>query len=196
MATRPGTRKRKVEAAQDFNEVGEKERQIAGLLALIAAKEEQVTKRIQQIENEAVEQLRMWGADVIALSKAIEAYAEANKEALTAKTQTVPLPHGGMMQWYSTPPAVKFKKDEVDEIIKRIKALKLRRFLRVKSEINKEAMLEHQALATTIAGISITTDEKFVIRAGHRPEKIEHNLTTNRRQIVTPKTEEVAQAAE
>jgi len=51
----------------------------------------------------------------------------------------------------------------LDNIIEACKKLGLARFLRVKEEINKDAMLAEQDLAQTITGVSISQGEDFVI---------------------------------
>ena len=77
------------------------------------------------------------------------------------KTKTVDL-GAGIIKWRLRPPSVRLTK--VEDIIERIKALRLRRFLRVSIEVDKEAMRKEPAVARTIAGVSIGSEgEDFIV---------------------------------
>lgn len=90
-------------------------------------------------------------------------FASANRQKLTddGKKKTVELP-GGSFSWRLTPPAVALK--DIKQVIADIKSLGLDRFLRVKEEVDKEAMLKEQDVATTIKGVSIKQREDFIVR--------------------------------
>jgi phage host-nuclease inhibitor protein Gam len=76
------------------------------------------------------------------LLEGIATWCEANKTDLTKDAKTVNLVTGEV-QWRLNPPSVAFKRGiKVEEIIAHIKQLKLAKlFVRVKEEVNKDAIL-------------------------------------------------------
>ena len=51
----------------------------------------------------------------------------------------------------------------------------MKRFIRVKEEINKEAMLKEPELAETVRGVSITQREEFIVK----PTEIEIEIVSS-----------------
>ncbi len=97
------------------------------------------------------------------LEEGLQVWAEANRAALTngGKSKTADLGTGKVL-WRQRPPSVSIRK--VADVIDRLKAAGLQRFIRVKSEPNKEAMLEEPEAADAIEGIRIVQgEEDFVI---------------------------------
>ncbi len=144
------------EAASVVTAIGELNRKLARLQAdmndELAAVKERFEKEAEP-HREALagktEGLKMW--------------AEANRAALTAgdKTKTVDL-GTGLIKWRLRPPMVRIAKTA--DVIERIKTLGLSRFLRVKEEVDKEAMLAEADVARTIAGVSIgSAGEDFIV---------------------------------
>lgn len=95
-------------------------------------------------------------------SAGVQTWAEANRADLTqgGKTKTVELPSGNI-SWRIRPPKVSLK--AVDNIINALKGLKLKRFIRVKEEVNKEAILAEPEAVRNVTGITISQGEDFVI---------------------------------
>jgi len=91
------------------------------------------------------------------------AFAEANRGELTdeGKKKTVTLPTG-TLAWRMTPPAVSLR--GVKEILAELKARRLRRFIRVKLEVDKEAMLKEPKAAEKVPGVTISQREEFVVK--------------------------------
>ncbi|KKT96721.1 MAG: Mu-like protein prophage FluMu host-nuclease inhibitor protein gam, partial [Parcubacteria group bacterium GW2011_GWA2_45_15] len=52
----------------------------------------------------------------------------------------------------------------VESILESLKSLKLKRFIRTKEEIDKEAMLKEPETAKTVKGVSISQHEEFVAK--------------------------------
>jgi phage host-nuclease inhibitor protein Gam len=102
------------------------------------------------------------------LAARIAAYAAENREALLqdgGKSHTMP---AGRIGWRTNPPSVAFKSGvRVQVIVAAILRMKLRRkFLRLKLEVDKEAMLkeENREKAASIPNVRIVTDaETFFI---------------------------------
>ena len=146
------------EARSAIREIGDLQRQIS---------------RAQHDLNDAVAELQeAFGAQVEPLRDLVEArtrglemFCATNRERLTRGGKVKFFRFStGEISWRNRPAKVILRK-KVDEVIATIKLLKLdRQFLRVKEEINKDAMLEARELAATISGVSIGSDgEDFIV---------------------------------
>lgn len=144
------------EAAETIRAIGDLGRTVARLEAdmndeLAAVKERFEARAAPHREaiGEKTEGLKIW--------------AEANRQALTGGDKTKSADLGtGILKWRQRPPSVRLSK--VDQVIERIKALGLTRFLRTKEEIDKEAMLKEPEAARMIGGVSIgSAGEDFVV---------------------------------
>ena len=110
------------------------------------------------------------GAGIEALKKelgrlqtGVQTWCEANRAELTkdGKTKTANLTTGEV-RWRKRPPSVTIK--GVDVVLETLQRLGLTRFIRVKNEPNKEAMLAEPEAVRGIAGISIVTgQEDFIV---------------------------------
>ncbi|PIS34681.1 MAG: hypothetical protein COT37_01425, partial [Parcubacteria group bacterium CG08_land_8_20_14_0_20_43_9] len=63
---------------------------------------------------------------------------------------------------------------DVESILESLKALKLKRFIRTKEEVDKEAMLKEPETAKTVKGVSISQHEEFVAK----PAELEVEIAT------------------
>ena len=102
-------------------------------------------------------------ARIETLQRGVQTYCEANRDALTSggRTKTANL-ITGEVQWRQRPPSVSAR--GLDSILDTLKRLALTRFIRVKEELNKDALLNEPDAARGIAGLSIVTGvEDFVI---------------------------------
>lgn len=96
------------------------------------------------------------------LFRGLQLYAEANRAALTegGKTKTVKLATGELA-WRTRPPSVKLR--DVAAVIETLKAGGFDRFLRIKHEVNKEALLAEPVAAQAIPGVTIgSAGEEFI----------------------------------
>ena len=94
---------------------------------------------------------------------AIQAWCESHRDELTqnGKTKTGTF-NTGEVQWRMRPPSVGIR--GVESVLESLRMLGFVRFIRVKEEVNKEAMLNEPELAATVAGVTIKTGvEDFVI---------------------------------
>lgn len=98
-----------------------------------------------------------------ALQKGIQAWCEAHRAELTqGKGKTANLVTGEV-SWRQRPPSVVIRGAEA--VLEALRSLGLERFIRVKEEINKDAMLNEPDLAATVAGVSLRKGaEDFVIK--------------------------------
>lgn len=102
--------------------------------------------------KETIEQLR----------KGVQMWCEANRSELTQDGKRKFYHFAtGEVKWRMRPPSVALR--ALENIIDACKKLQLHRFIRVKEEINKEAMLAEPDLAQTLTGVTIRQGEDFVI---------------------------------
>jgi phage host-nuclease inhibitor protein Gam len=93
----------------------------------------------------------------------IEAYCAANRDRLTngGKVKTIPFTSGSA-KWRMRPPGVTIR--AIEATIARLKEAGLTRFLRVKEEINREAILADPAAVAGIATIAVgSAGEDFIV---------------------------------
>lgn len=93
----------------------------------------------------------------------IRVYCETNRTALTkdGRTKTVRF-ETGTVAWRMTPPRVVIR--QAKKVLEALKAAKLKRFIRTKEEIDKEAILRDREAVADIKGISIGQREELVIK--------------------------------
>jgi phage host-nuclease inhibitor protein Gam len=140
------------EYGEAFNVVARNQADMDDALAKVKATYEAAAKPLQERMNTLFDQLAAWGA--------------AHRTRLTedTKSKTVKLPSGAI-GWRCDPPSVRIRKGlKVDAVIEAIKEHGLRRFLRVKFELNKERMLEEPEYANKIDGVKVAPgEEKFFV---------------------------------
>lgn len=93
----------------------------------------------------------------------LQLWAEANRPALTRNhaTKTIKLV-AGEIAWRLRPASVRIT--GTDAVIEAMQRLGFARFLRTKTEIDKEAMLKEPALAGKIPGVKVGTEgEDFIV---------------------------------
>lgn len=98
-----------------------------------------------------------------ALTTAIQTWCEANRDALTdgGKVKFANL-ITGEVSWRQRPPSVRITQS--DAVLETLQRLGLDRFVRVKEEINKEAILNEPDAVRGVAGITISTGvEDFAV---------------------------------
>jgi phage host-nuclease inhibitor protein Gam len=108
-------------------------------------------------------------ARIEVLTRGLQIWAEANRESLTdsGRTKTITL-SSGTVSWRQSPPSVTVR--GVDAVIEAVRQLELSRFLRTKTEIDREAMLREPAVASTIPGVSIgSAGEAFIVEPAAVP---------------------------
>jgi phage host-nuclease inhibitor protein Gam len=89
------------------------------------------------------------------LTAGIQTWCEANRAALTAAGGKTAHLVTGEVAWRQRPPSVSIR--QLDKVIATLRALKLARFLREKTEVNKEAVLAEPAAVAGVAGITVVT---------------------------------------
>lgn len=163
----------KEEATEMISAYGEAAREIA-LIELA------MTEQMDAIKKKAEADAAAYKTRASELFKGLQIYCEANRQALlgTSGVKTADL-GTGKVSWRFKPAKVSLS-GEVDDIVDRIAAKALdasaredvaaaasyRAFLRVSTEVDKEAMLKNPDLARTIDGVRIgSSGEVFEIEA-------------------------------
>lgn len=98
-----------------------------------------------------------------ALTRGVATYCEAHRDVLTngGKTKTARFA-AGEVSWRMRPPSVALR--GAHAVIAALKKAGLDRFLRVKIEVDKEAVLADPAAVAKVKGLSISQREDFVIK--------------------------------
>lgn len=143
------------DAAETLRLIGETTRQIARI-------EADMNDGIARLKDEAEKLASPLREQVTARTEGLKVWAEANRDALTNGGRTKTADIGtGKISWRLRPPSVRITGAE--RVIEAIKKLGFRTFLRVKEEVNKEALLADVEKARLIAGIFIGSEgEDFI----------------------------------
>lgn len=109
--------------------------------------------------EEQAEPLRL---QVEALTQGVQTWAEANRDSLTqhGKVKTAALTTGEIA-WRLRPPSVRITGAEA--VLDVLRRLGLKRFIREKEEVNKEAILNEPEAVAHVGGITISQGEDFVV---------------------------------
>jgi phage host-nuclease inhibitor protein Gam len=156
------------QAAAEF--VPQDREQVVGAIAEIGRRQRE-RERIQAkmndhlaaIKEEYEEEARPHNEKILKLSEGVKAWCEAHREELCqgGKIKTANL-SSGEISWRLRPKKVVVKSAE--KILEALKSLGLDRFIRVKEELNKDAILAEPEAVEHVKGISISQGEDFVIK--------------------------------
>lgn len=156
------------QSAAEFPVPQSKEAAVEAIAAI--GRHQRERERIQAAMNDALAEVRQdfetqaapHAEAIKTLSAGVQTWCEANRATLTqdGKTKTARLA-SGEIRWRTRPPSVSVR--AADTVLEALKRLKLTRFIRVKEEVNKEAILTEPEAVSHIKGISITQKEDFVI---------------------------------
>ncbi len=146
----------KDDAAADVRKVGD-------LMRTILRKETEMNDKIAAITEEYQPAFTQLNEQLKTLQEGVQSYCEAHRDELTngGKTKSANLITGEVM-WRQKPPSVRISKADV--VIETLKRLGFAKFLRVKEEINKDAILNEPDEVRGVAGITIVSGaEQFEI---------------------------------
>ena len=118
---------------------------------------------IAAISEAAAPRLRELTETADTVRAGIQAWCEAHRDELTSggKTKTANLVTGEV-NWRTRPPSVTVR--NVEGVLDTLRRMGLAQFIRVKEEINKEAVLAEPDAARGIAGLTVTKGvEDFVV---------------------------------
>lgn len=143
-------------AAQALHEIGLAHREVARL-------EADLNDAISTLKADAEQAAQPLRDKAQALTDGLKTWAEANRDAITQGGRVKFAELGtGKISWRLRPPAVRIT--GVEKVIEAIRTLGLNGFLRVKTEINKDALAADPDKARLIAGVTIASaGEDFVV---------------------------------
>lgn len=144
------------DCAADIRRIGDLQRQLTVAQAEMNDAIAEITERYQPMLN-SIKQM------MTPLQAGVQVWCEANRDTLTrgGKVKTANFTTGEV-QWRQRPPSVTVR--SADDVIYVLQQMGLERFLRVKTEVNKEAILNDAETVKGIAGITVVTGvEDFVI---------------------------------
>ncbi|GAB3484494.1 host-nuclease inhibitor Gam family protein [Azotobacter salinestris] len=96
------------------------------------------------------------------LTQGVHTWCEAHRSELTKNGKTKFYDFAaGEIKWRMRPPRVTLQ--SVENVLETLKRLGLTRFIRVKEQLNKEAMLAEPDVVSGVAGVKIEQSEDFVI---------------------------------
>lgn len=141
---------------------------------------QRVNQRIEKIKAEAAEKAGLISDEINEDVEGLFAYAEAHRDDLTnsGKTKTVKLPNGEL-SWRTTPPSVSVR--GIQATIEIFEKLGLSQFIRIKKEVDKEAILRERVLVKGIKGIAISQKEEFVVKPSEVDVEIVKKLRKNKK---------------
>lgn len=140
------------EAAKLLQQIGIDRRELDAIQYKLNAK-------VERVKAEAEYEAAPLRNRLAELTRGLEIWATANRQALTqGKTKTITLA-SGVLRWKLSPPAIKLTKPT--EVLAVIRELGLAQFLRTKVEIDKEALLKAPDQAAKIPGVAIVQAETF-----------------------------------
>lgn len=144
------------DAAGDIKTIGDLNREVARL-------ETEMNDKIAEITESYKDKFAPLQERIKTLSNGVQYWSEANRDQITngGKTKTANLVTGEV-SWRVRNPSVKVT--GVDSVLQNLRIHGLERFIRIKEEINKEAILNEKSAVAGIAGIKVISGvEDFVI---------------------------------
>lgn len=144
------------DCAADIRRIGDLQRQLTCQQAEMNDAIAEITERYQPVLTAIAEQIKP-------LQAGVQTWCDANRHDLTrgGKVKSASFVTGEV-QWRQRPPSVSVR--GTDSVIELLASRGLDRFLRVKTEINKDAILADPDAARGVPGLSIVTGvEDFVI---------------------------------
>lgn len=144
----------KLDCQADIKKIGDLQREHIRLMA-------DVNDQVANITKASAPHLDLLGEQIELLQTGVHVWCEANREMLCGKGKTANLVTGEV-SWRQRPPSVRIS--SADTVIDTLKRLGLSRFVRVKEEPNKDAILAEPDAVRGVAGIAISTGvEDFII---------------------------------
>jgi phage host-nuclease inhibitor protein Gam len=119
-----------------------------------------LNKEVEKCKADAAKHINLLLKEQKTLFEGLYAYAESHRLELTVcgnpKTVNVMT---GSFGWRTTPPAVNIT--NVKKVLRKLKSLHLKKFIRTIQKIDKVAMLKSRKKASKVPGVKITQHEEF-----------------------------------
>lgn len=141
------------EAAHVLAEIGRHKRHIE-------ASERLLNDRLTLMRQEHDEAARPHQEAIERLFEGLRIWAEANRARLCADGGKTARLATGCVRWRMTPPRVRLTR--VADVLRALDAAGLDRFIAVKKDVNRQAILDDPAAVADIPGIEISQHEEFI----------------------------------
>ena len=142
------------EAADYVAQIGRERRDIEGI-------ERTLNERLTEVRGEYAEMAAPHRERAERLFAGLKMYCEVNRHTICQGDRKSKVLPTGTIAWRMTPPSVRLTK--VEEVLKELQERELYDYIRVKQEVDKEAILSAPAGVAGIKGIAITQREEFVV---------------------------------
>ncbi|MEM1370599.1 MAG: host-nuclease inhibitor Gam family protein [Pseudomonadota bacterium] len=145
-----------VQCANDIARIGNLQRRIDAQKADADEQLATIAKALEDARQPVLDEIQL-------LQRGVAAYCEANRDRLTdgGKRKFFDFA-SGRISWRIKPPKVKLK--NVAAVIEELRSCGMERFLRTKTEVNKEAILAEPTRLGDFEGVKIVRDEEeFII---------------------------------
>jgi len=146
---------------QSIDEAASQIAEIGRLRRNIEAHERALNERLTQIREECDAMVGPLRERLERLFEGLKLWCEVHRQTICEdglKSRRLPT---GTISWRLTPPRVELRK--VAEVLAALQDAGLDQLIRVKREVDKDAILSHPALVRDIPGISITQREEFIV---------------------------------
>lgn len=155
--------KDKAELEQYVFQIREAEQEISAIENKFGKLILELEARINKLKKVAKDETEPYEKLIDELAKGVYIFAEGHRAELTDQgaRKTVELAAGNKVRWYFTPPAVEV--DEEEEALKELERRGLLEFVRVKKEIDKEAILREPEKIKNLKHLSVGQEEIFAI---------------------------------
>lgn len=121
-------------------------------------------EQVATLRDVAADKARPFQTELEQLSLGLRDFGRENRSALLKKEEKTVKLTNGVLQWVLNPARVStgnLKHEVIIAAIKKCGRTMRLRFVRIKEELNKEALLEHRPV---IEGITYPQDEKFIVQ--------------------------------
>lgn len=144
----------KSDTMRDIRAIGDLQRELARI-------EADVNDRIAAITQEAAPRIDRLREQLAHLQAGVQTWCEAHRAEICGQGKTANLVTGEVA-WRQRPPSVSVTRAE--DVIHRLRGLGLDRFIRIKEEVNKEAIRAEPSEVQGIKGLRVVTGvEDFII---------------------------------
>ncbi len=141
------------EQVQGFiRSIGDKTREMVRL-------QTKMNDEIAEITNGYTENINAIKLDIDQMTGAVQIWCEANRDKLLDKGLKTANLITGEVSWRFNPPSVSLRK--IEDVLLSLKEKGLTRFIRVKEEVNKEAILAEPLAVKDVAGVSVKSGQEF-----------------------------------
>ena len=150
-------------ASQSRDDVARDIRSIGDLSRELTRQEASMNDGIAEITERHSAALTDLKVRIQRLQSGVQAWCEAHRDEITEGRRVKSAGFiTGEVQWRQRPPSVALR--GLDAIIETLKRLGLGRFVRIKEEVNKDAILNEPAAVAGVAGISVVSGiEDFIV---------------------------------